>query len=102
LSEYRYTRVFFLEMTITAENSAQDFYMTLARKFPKHEALFEHLAADEKNQAKVYTDLLKTPEVYSKEDERMQTDFNIRALENEKEYLATLGAELKELKKSQP
>jgi len=70
-------------MAITAENSARDFYTSLAKKFPKHEALFDQLATDEKNHAKVYTDLLKTPEVYSTEEERMQADFNIRALENE-------------------
>jgi len=65
LSEYRYIRAVLLEIAITAEDSARDFHMTLAKKLPKHEALFEQFATDEKNYAKVYTDLLDSKGLFN-------------------------------------
>jgi len=83
LSKYRYTRPVLLEMAVAVEESASDFYTTLAERFSRHQEVFRQLANDEKGHAKRYTQLLSREEMYSTEEERMQADHNIQALESE-------------------
>ena len=85
LSRYRYTLPVLLEMAVAVEESAKDFYTSLASKFSEHEELFEQLAKDEEDHAERYTHLLgrrRVEEVYSTEEERMLADHNIQILES--------------------
>lgn len=81
----RYSLPVLLEMAVAVEESAGDFYNSLARKFPEHKSLFEQLAKDETQHAKTYTHLLgqrKVEEVYTTEEERQLAQYNIKILED--------------------
>jgi len=81
LSKYRYSRSVLLEMAITAEESAKEFYTALGQRFSEHAGLFNQLAKDEEGHATAYKQLLSGEEVYSTQEERMLADYNIQALE---------------------
>ncbi|MEM2915311.1 MAG: ferritin family protein [Candidatus Bathyarchaeia archaeon] len=82
MAKYGYTRSVLLEMAVAVENSAKDFYLALSEKIPEREALFENLANDEEEHARIYKQLLSRPGVYSTEEDRMLADFNIKVLED--------------------
>lgn len=85
LPKYRYNLPVLLEMAVAIEESAKDFYTSLASKFSEHKDLFRQLAKDEDDHAERYTYLLgrrKVEEVYSTEEERMLADYNIQVLES--------------------
>ena len=72
-------------MAVDVEESARDFYVTLARKFSEDEDFFKQLANDEVNHAKTYVRLIgkrKIEEIRSTEEERMQAEHNIKVLED--------------------
>ncbi len=71
-----------MEMAVSVENSAKDFYLALSKKFPAQRSLLENLASDEKEHARIYKALLLRPETYSTEEERMRAEHNIKVLED--------------------
>ncbi len=85
MSGHRYTLHTLLEMAVTVEKSAKDFYNTLGQRFLEHYYVFRHLADEEEDHEKRYVQLLgkrKVEEIYSTEEERKQADYNIKVLED--------------------
>ena len=93
MPKYRYTVPVLLEMAVAIEDSAKDFYLTLSKKFPEHESLFDQLAKDEKDHSETFAYLLgrkRVREVHSTEEERQLADYNIKVLEDT-EVVGNLG-----------
>jgi len=81
----RYSLPVLLEMAITIERSARDFYSKLAEKVQKYKVFFNQIAEDEKRHAEIYVHLLgqkKVDEVHSTEQDRILANYNIKILED--------------------